>query len=475
MAKRMVTFGDIIDAISEDIGVQASDATARNKIKRFINMCYIDEVIPFKRWPWLVKTTQITHNEYYNVGTVSVAPDSTAITLSVTPNVSEGSFLGHRFSVDGHNQVYTIVSHTAGSASATLNTAYKEALDATANYKIWRDRFDLPTDAKETIEIFHSQQSSPLEALGLQGFRKYEAASPKIEGYPESYHTGDFYDPSSGDDETESDRYRQTLLWPSITQYPITLNVDYVQEAAELDDETDEPLIPIGDRIVLYYGAGAMAWSTIARNVEESQLRESKYQQKLGRMAGEREDGMDTPSLSPKSNYLNNIRRSGLRRRELSIAAQGGSSSVALPSYLNDVVINGGNLAENLTADTGVLIDGRDVSADGILLDSLVTPTSVALADNTANQIAASYTIASYDIAHIQYSIHRGTAYEAGMITLTTNGTTASIAQGPVTNVNDVGVTFSVDVSSGAMRLLATTTSTGTAATFKYRNFTWAG
>jgi hypothetical protein len=473
MAQRMQTFKDIVDAISEDIGVQSTDTVARNKIKRFVNMVYIDEVVAFKRWDWLKKTTQIIHNEYYNVGTISVTPDSTTITFSTAPNVSEGSFKGYRFSLDGQNQVYTISAHTAGSTSATLTSAYKEDLNATANYKVWRDRVDLPTDAKETVEIWHAQQRAPLNAVGSQGFRKYEAASPKAEGYPQTYHTSDFYDPSAGDDETESDRYRQTLIWPSITTTPVTLNIDYTQEVTELDDDTDEPLMPISDRIVLYYGGAAMAWSTIARNVEESQLRESKYQQKLARMAGEREDGMDTPSLAPRAGYLNNIRRSGLKRRTLNLSFSGGNSSATTPSYLSDVIIDGATVRDNITVDDGILIDGRDLSEDGDLLDDLVTPQSVTLTDNTTNQIAIAWEHATENSVFLQYTIERGSAYEAGMITMITDGTNVASSVGPVPSIGTSGVTLTPVVTGSQLRLLSTTTSTGTDAVLKYRQFKW--
>lgn len=473
MAQRIVTFKDLVDAISEDIGVQSTDTTARNKIKRFINMIYTDEVATFKSWDWLKKSTTVVHRAYYNVGTVSVTPNTTTITLSTAPNTSEGSFLGYRFSVDGNNQVYTVAAHTAGSATLTLTSEYQEILNATAHYKIWRDRVDLPTEAKETIEIWHSQHTTPLRAAGSQGFRKLEAALPKAEGFPDRYHTGNFYDPSPSDDETESDRYRQTLLWPSITTVPVTLNIDFIQEVIELEDDVDEPLMPVEDRIVLFYGAAAMAWSAIARNVEESQLRESKYQQKLARMAGDREDGMDTPALSPKSDYLNKIRRSGLRRREASMAALGGTSSVALPSYLKDVVIDGATIRANVLVSDDVTIDGRDISEDGTLLDSLANPTVVTLTDNTANQIAVSVAVTVDDVMHVQYSISRDSAIQAGILTVVTDGTNASISQGAIAEIGDVGVTFIANIASGNLRIVSTTTSTGSDAIFKYRLFKW--
>ena len=472
---QLVTFEDIVDAIMEAVGIQASDTKARNKVKRFINMYYLDEVVPFKRWTWLEKTVQIVHKEAYIAGTVSVTPDSTAVTLDAAPNITEGSFKGFRFSVEGHNQVYTIASHTTASATFTLTSKYQEALDGAAKYKIWRDRIDLPTDAKETIELWHAEQSKPLDAIGSQEFRKYEAKEPKLEGFPIAYNTWDFYNPDSPDAETESTRFRQTRIYPSITSNPVTINVDYTQEADVLTEDNDEPLLPIGDRSILYYGAGAMAWSVLSRNEEMHDKWLAKANTKLERMAGDRDDGFDTPSLRPKKGYVNNIRRSGLRRRVIVGAAATGGSSVALPSYLKDVVIDGATLRNDMSVDSGILIDGRDISEDGAIIDSLVSPVSVTLTDDTTNQVAASFAVSDEDIVHIQYSLKRNGEVEAGVITICTNGTTASIAQGAVAQTALLGVSFDADFSAGNLRLLATSSNTGFATSMKYRSFKWLG
>lgn len=312
MAQEVVTFEDIQDSVLENLGIQSSDTNARNKVKRLINKIYKNEVVPFKPWWWLKATTQVVHAAYYATGTADVTPDSTTVTLSTAPTGL--NFTGYRFSVNGSDQVYTVASHSTSSTTVTLSTAFQEDNDNTAEYKIWRDRFDLPVGAKETTEIWHIEQSEPLDAIGSQELREYEAYSPKEEGFPYCYTTADYYDPTSGTDEFESDRYRQTLIYPSINSEKVILNVDYIQEVDALDDDADEPLLPIGDRGVLVDGATALAAQNINRNQELHDSYWFKYQQKLARMAGEREEGQDTPKLAPKKNYINSIRRSGLRR-----------------------------------------------------------------------------------------------------------------------------------------------------------------
>lgn len=316
MAQEMITYGDILSSVREKLGIQSSDTLATNKIKRMINEVYLDEVVPFKRWIWLEKNLQVIHNEAYDTGTVAVTVDSATITLSTAPT-GLGSFVGYRFSVSSSNQVYTIATHTANATSATITTAFQETTDATANFQIWRDRVDLPTNARETVEIWHSQRTSPLEAVGSQGFRQLEAAQPKLEGFPCFYDTWTFFDPTtSGDDETESDRYRQTRIYPSINTESVILNIDYIEEVTSLEDLTDEPLMPIGDRLVLFYGALALGYSAIARDEDMHDRYWAKFQQKLSRMSGNRDEGQDTPKLRPNPRYVNAIRRSRPGRRD---------------------------------------------------------------------------------------------------------------------------------------------------------------
>ncbi len=210
--------------------------------------------------------------------------------------------------------MYTVDTHTAGVAAMTLTTAFQETTDAAATYKLWRDRIDLPTEAKETIEIWHNQQLRPLDPVGQQAFREKEAFDPKPEGAPLYYSTADYFDPSSGDDEFESDRFRQVQIYPSINTSNVILNVDYQQEVVELSDDADEPLMPIEDRICLVYGALAIAYSSLARDEDMHDRYESRFQRKLARMAGDKDEGRDNPTIAPSSKYINHIRRSRVAR-----------------------------------------------------------------------------------------------------------------------------------------------------------------
>jgi hypothetical protein len=533
-----------------------------------VNMIYLDEVVPASRWFWLYGNTSLTHQAYYGTGTVSVTPLSTTATLSVAPSSSvgaSGSFLNYNFSVVGSNEVYKISAHTALSTTITLDKAFNGTLNATASYKIWQEDMALPTDCRETIQVWHDHVREPMEGRGLQDFRKLSGENPKAEGRPFFYTTYDYYDPSTGDGEAESDRYRLLKVYPGISTYGTILKVDYIKEATALDVAGDEPLMPVEDRIVLFYGTLSLAWGSIGRNPEEAARNRGLFEAKLARMMGKVSDSLDKPRIEPESLYVTAKRGpkiGGVSRRSLNTFG-GGQSTYTAPSYLNNVTINGGTFSANMTASASVTIDGRDISVDGASLDahiaastdvhglasgaavvgttstqtltnktidadlntltnienadikagaaiarskiaagsaslvvvndgsgnlseSVITSTeltylddvgaltSATLADNTASATnVATWAHASFSCIHIDYSIKRATdGHEAGRITLITDGTSVGIANSAA-SIGAPGVVFTADISGTDVRLRYTTTSTGNAATMKYKVQKW--
>jgi hypothetical protein len=298
-----------------------------------------------------------------------------------------------------------------------------------------------------------------MKGVGPQDFIKTVNADPKAEGYPVYFNTDDFYDPTPDDGETESDRYRQIELYPSITLNPVTIKIKYIEEASELSDDTDEPAIPINDRMVLYYGALAHAWSVIARDEEMSLKAERQFATKLTRMMGNVDEGFDQPKLGASSRYLSAIRSRGLSKKRLSNIPLGGQSSYASPTYAKNIILEGGNITANFTVDAGITIDGRDISADGALLDSFLVGASTTLPDNTTG-VVAQWSTSTYKRVSVGLAIQRGTAYELTYIDIITNGFTVAWSEGGGAILSGAGpqVVFSCDINGSNVRLLFDTT-----------------
>lgn len=120
----------------------------------------------------------------------------------------------------------------------------------------------------------------------------------------------------------------------------------------------------------------------------------------------------------------------------------------------------------------------------GIMNETTVTPadlevaagdsilTTVTLVNNaTTDFIVTPH--ATNNVLHIKYSIKRDSTYEAGLITVITDGTNSSIAQGGVVTIGDVGVTISVLASGANLNVRGTATNTGLDATIKFKQVKW--
>lgn len=369
MAYDVVDFSDLVAAVVAELKLDPNDTNEIVRIKRDINLVYRDEVVPKRRWKWLMGHVAIRHEAYIADGTVSMTPASATITFSVPPLASVA---GYQFAVDNYSEIYKIESHTAGSATATLATAYTGALNAAATYKIWTDEVALPTNLRETFEVWHDFSTDPMRPVGLQDFRRQSKSDPRFQARPLYYTTYDYADPSPGDGEHESDRYRLMLVYPSLSEKTTTLKIDYVKEIGSLDADGDEPVLPIEDRIVLVYGALERAWRR-ARNPEEAANNRALFERKLALMEGRVEDTFDTPQLAPRSEYMAKKRSRGIRAKGASVSNGG---TYQIPTYLANTTINGANLVGNVTAAAGVTVDGRDLSVDGLSLDAHVAATS---------------------------------------------------------------------------------------------------
>ncbi len=450
-AYKLLDFSDIITAIMEELRVQSTDTVTKNRIKRMINMLYLDEIVPATRWYWLYGNTSVTHAAYYGSSTVAVTPLSATVTFASAPTSSygdSGSFYNYLFSVDQTNEIYKITAHTALATTFTLDRPYNGDLNTVATYKIWREELDMPTDFRESIGMWHDQMTKPMEAMGLQEYRKMVAQQPKVEGRPIRYSTYDFRDPSTGSGETEADRYRTIKVFPAISQFSTNIHLDYTKEASALENDGDEPLMPIEDRIVLFYGGLSLAWGSIGRNPEEAARNRALFESKLSRMMGKVQDTMDKPRIEPQSTYINTMRGNrikGLARRGNTGLTGGGQSTYTSPSYLSNVTINGATVQAAIAVDPGILIDGRDISVDGATLDAHIID-AVDAHDASAISVTPAGTLSATDVqaalVELQADIDTQNTLASGAIIVGNVSNVASdvIPTGDVT-ITNAGVT----------------------------------
>jgi hypothetical protein len=444
------TFADIYTAAMEQMKIQSSDTVSKNRIKRDINMIYLNEVVPYHPWKWLDGSITLTLDSKFNTGTATVVQGSATVTLTTAPGYSRK---GDLFATDGTNEIYTIAEHTASSTTITLDAPYLGESGSELAFKIWTYKLPLPVDCRQTKSVFHDHSNIPLDAISLADFEKYSNTNARNEARPAFYTTADYVDASSyesisglpapvsrasdglmktlvyatdvssylsagdririsaaghysynGDfvvrsvsattityvgripysEATTADtgiltklastvganeRYRQLWVWPSAYQYKTNLHVSYVKDPQPLEEDSDEPLMPLSDRAVLLYGALMQAWSR-ERNPEEAARNATMYDRKLSKMLGKFDDASETPILRPSHVYLSS-KRSPERNRASKYESFGdggtGGSSTS--------VIRG-------TANTVTIFDGN-----GELSSSAVTPTELAYVDGVTSAI----------------------------------------------------------------------------------------
>lgn len=96
---------------------------------------------------------------------------------------------------------------------------------------------------------------------------------------------------------TAAEAYRELWLYPSIYRdQDITLHVDYIQSIVPLENDSDEPLIPLEDRIILKYCALQQQWVK-HRNQELYQNNERWYKEKFVAMSSKVGDSSDNPNI----------------------------------------------------------------------------------------------------------------------------------------------------------------------------------
>lgn len=115
----------------------------------------------------------------------------------------------------------------------------------------------------------------------------------------------------------------------------------------------------------------------------------------------------------------------------------------------------------------------------GVSINDLGIQQNVAiLSDNISSAIlvtGCSWAVATYRSVRIEFSLSRGSGnYSVGTIYLLYDGTTAQITIEEDLYVGTHGIVFTADVNGGNMRLLYTSSSTGTTAQFRFNNKTFA-
>lgn len=170
-------------------------------------------------------------------------------------------------------------------------------------------------------------------------------------------------------------RYRTMFLYPSLNQFNSLIHVDYQKQVSPLNEDLDEPIIPVDDRIILVYAALHRAWSR-ERNPEEAQRNLVLYKDKLASMAGQIQDSLDKPLLKPSRLYLS-AKRNTFRSRRFNLSLDTFFESTGAGS-------TGGSIVAVLGTPNTVGIFNNDGELEG---SSVISTTELNYLDNASSNI----------------------------------------------------------------------------------------
>lgn len=256
------TSADILKGALQKAG-EKSDGTSNYQelAIKFMNNAYIDILSGGSTftggdvgdpWPWAKSRNpkSVTIVAPFNAGSVSLVNGSTTITFSPAPDVSIGSLKDWHFKSDSTYDYYRITAHTAGAATATIETGFADVTIGASTFNCYKLIYDIGNDVLRLCSPFRIYRSNSFD----------DDTDGKIYGVDAD--TLDEKWPISRLVSGVMDRYAE--IYQSETEYLIRINkfslfemkvdMDYIPVPAELFDSSSSiPLIPKQKRIILEY------------------------------------------------------------------------------------------------------------------------------------------------------------------------------------------------------------------------------
>lgn len=271
----ITTFQDIYTAAMGWARQPTDNTTLLNRMKDAVNMKY-EDVAVHKKWQWLMAEDAVSIIGVYTTGTVTVTQGSASVTGVSTTWTDDSIDTTYKFKVDGYDEIYDI-STVGSNTSITLADTYKGDDATSVAYRIWKDVYELPNTVREVDQVWVDHRSFPARAVGMKKMRELKNLWPTDTDKVLAFTL--IQDSSDGD--------RQLQIFP-VPDEDYTLHYTYAKRITRLSDDEDEPLIPIGYRHVLVYGA-LEEWALQAGNPQLVTLYSSKYVDLLRRLAHDTE------------------------------------------------------------------------------------------------------------------------------------------------------------------------------------------
>lgn len=294
-------FSSIYTAALRDFKEQTT-STMVDMCKRWINEAQ-EQVIVRKKRDYLNKTYHYVVQGQTD-STFTVTNGSATVTKTGTaalPTVGLTDYFA--FKAQGYDEVYTVSSYT--STTITLASVYTGETSTAASGVFFQTGIDISTDIRSIHKVYHERDGQVLVmSKGPEDFRDLVQRDPSYTGFA-SYWTLQGYSEQAV---ATADNKRRLLIYP-YAEEDYTIHVDANIFIPQLTNATDEPVIPLQYRQILYWYA-IMKLGQMHQDADMIKFGMSNYNSWLDRLDGEFMPARDLPRI-----FYDNTRWAGRRGR----------------------------------------------------------------------------------------------------------------------------------------------------------------
>lgn len=242
------TLGSIRTAVLADFK-EATGSALVALVDRWINEGQENVILRRKR-DYLNKTFHVALEAQVDTTCAVTNGSATVGSVTATSALPITSAQEHKFAIQGFQEVYDVSSFT--SASITLASPFQGTTSTSATGIFFQSSVLIDADIRSIWQAYHEYNNYVVEPQGIDELRALIQTNPSLCDYAQ-YWALNGLDLDSGADQ------HRLILWP----YPknaYTLHLDTNLYIPVLEDDDDEPLIPLQHRQILYwYGLQKLA------------------------------------------------------------------------------------------------------------------------------------------------------------------------------------------------------------------------
>lgn len=306
------TFSDIYNAVARRTKVTTSDTNTLITIKEIINSVY-DQILKEQKWNFKTETRQLVVKGKYNTGTVSVVNGSR--TLVFNGATLDDNWLYRYIYIIGEAEHYQIISVDTSTSTVYLSTNYLGTTNATASYTVYQPVVGLFPDLDKIEDVYQASELKKLQALSKREMDELHATYPTDEGKARYYTAcGQKYyegvvlgEMILGYDFLGNPDSYAIKLFPKIADEDYVLNITYSKKVDKMENDEDEPIIPLESRIILLYGALA-AFYAQQNNESQFQYWNGLFLQEVKKLESDIDDVSEFPQLKATNKWRKNRR-----------------------------------------------------------------------------------------------------------------------------------------------------------------------